>query len=287
MAAPLVLGPLVVVAGSGRLPLLVADSLQRAGRAYRVLGLRGFTARGLRADAVVGVLDVAGALARLDAWRPAGVVLVGGVARPGPSALIGAAALLRDRDSLRAVAAGDDGLLRRVVALIEARGHPVVGVGAVAPDLLAPAGLLGRLPVPAEAEEALAVGRRLLAALAPFDLGQGAVIAGRRVLAVEGPEGTDRMLARAAPGPLAGLSDRLRGARRGGVLVKVAKRAQDRRVDLPAIGPRTVRRAARAGLTGIAVGAGSTLVLDRAETAALADRLGLFLVGLPAEPEER
>ncbi len=65
------------------------------------------------------------------------------------------------------------------------------------------------------------------------------------------------------------------------VLVKRAKDGQDLRVDLPAIGPRTVRRAAEAGCLGIAVGAGDTLVLDRAETVALADRLGLFLLGLP------
>ena len=267
--------PMVLVAGSGRLPLLVAESLTRAGRAYRVLALRGFTDRALPADATVDLLDVEAALARLDAWRPAGVVLAGTVARPRPAALMGAAALLRDRDGLRAVTGGDDGLLRRVVALIESRGHPVVGVDAVAPDLLAPEGPLGRLRAPAEAA-AISVGRAVLAALSPFDIGQGVVVAGSRVLAVEGPEGTDRMLARVRPG----LLDRLRRHRRGGVLVKVAKGGQDRRVDLPAIGPRTVRRAARAGLAGIAVGAGSTLVLDRAETGAVADRLGLFVIGL-------
>jgi UDP-2,3-diacylglucosamine hydrolase len=268
--------PLVLVAGSGRLPLLVADSLARAGRAYRVLALRGFADRALAADATVDLLDVQGALGRLDAWRPGGVVLAGAVARPGPAALMGAAALLRDTASLRAVAGGDDGLLRRVVDLIEARGHPVVGVDAVAPDLLAPAGPIGRLPVPPACATAVATGRAVLAALAPFDIGQAAVVEGARVIAVEGPEGTDRMLARARPG----FFSRLRGRRGGGVLVKLAKAGQDRRVDLPAIGPRTVRRAARAGLAGIAVGAGSTLVLGRAETAAAADRLGLFLVGL-------
>lgn len=279
MAAPPV-QPVVLVAGSGRLPLLVADSLARAGRAHRVLAIRGFASRRLKRDAVVDLLDVSGALARLDAWRPGGVVLAGAVARPGPAALLGAAALLRDRESLRAVAGGDDGLLRRVVCLIEARGHRVLGVEAVAPDLLAPAGPLGRLAVPAEAESAVAVGRRALAALSPFDVGQGIVVQGARVLAVEGPEGTDRMLARARPGLLA----RLQGRGAGGVLVKLAKRDQDRRVDLPAIGPRTVREAARAGLSGIAVGAGSTIVVDRPATAALADRLGLFVVGLEDVP---
>ena len=66
----------------------------------------------------------------------------------------------------------------------------------------------------------------------------------------------------------------------GGVLVKAKKPAQERRVDLPAIGRRTVEGAAQAGLRGIAVEAGQALLLDREGVVAAADRLGLFLVGV-------
>jgi DUF1009 family protein len=67
------------------------------------------------------------------------------------------------------------------------------------------------------------------------------------------------------------------------VLVKLAKTGQDLRVDLPAIGPRTVKAAAAAGCAGIAIQAGYTLIIDRNATVAEADRAGLFLIGLRIE----
>ena len=103
------------------------------------------------------------------------------------------------------------------------------------------------------------------------DVGQGCVVQQGIVLAVEAIEGTDAMLTRAAtlarPGP-------------GGVLLKRVKPGQDRRADLPTIGPATIQAAAAAGLRGIAVEAGGTLLIDRAACIDAANRSGLFLVGL-------
>jgi DUF1009 family protein len=123
-------------------------------------------------------------------------------------------------------------------------------------------------------EEAIRIGVSLLDALSKFDMGQGAVLEGARVLAVEGPEGTDAMLRRVAR--LRRWPFGIRG--QGGVLVKTSKQGQDLRVDMPAIGPRTIKEAARAGLAGVAVGEGATLVLDQTEALRQADRLNLFLV---------
>jgi UDP-2,3-diacylglucosamine hydrolase len=163
------------------------------------------------------------------------------------------------------------------VDLIEEQGHRVVGVQEIAPELLAPSGVLGRRRPSPEDEAAVATGFALLSDVAAYDVGQAAVVAGGRVLALEGPEGTDRMLARVRRfrRPWSAVN-----ALPGGVLVKTAKAGQDLRVDLPAIGPRTVREAARAGVRGIAIGAGSTLVIDREETIAAADGAGLFILGV-------
>ena len=99
---------LVLVAGAGRLPELVADSLDRAGRSFRVLAIRGFAERPMRAraDVTVDLLDIAGALAILEAWGPACVIPVGGVSRPNPAAILNAAAALRNREALRAISGG-------------------------------------------------------------------------------------------------------------------------------------------------------------------------------------
>ena len=272
-------GPIALIAGSGRFPVLVADALVRAGREHRIMALRGFTAADLRrrADAVIDLLDVSGALARLREWKPAAVTSAGGVQRPSPAALLGAISGFRNRHELSSlVARGDDGLLRGVISLLEGEGHAFIGAHEVAPGLLAPGGILGRHGPSEEDRSTIAVGLAFLKSLSAYDVGQAAVVSGSRVLAVEGPEGTDRMLRRA--GRLGG-GWTLGRRPKAGVLVKAVKLGQDLRIDMPAIGARTVQEAKRAGLRGIAVGAGSTLILDRAETVEAADRLGLFLVG--------
>jgi DUF1009 family protein len=105
------------------------------------------------------------------------------------------------------------------------------------------------------------------------------VVAGRHILAVEAAEGTDAMLARIAEMRTNG---RLRARPGTGTLVKAPKPAQDRRFDLPSIGPQTVEGVVRAGLAGIAVLAGSTIVAEPARLIELADRNAIFVVGVPS-----
>lgn len=276
--------PLVLIAGAGRLPELVAASLDRSGLAFRILAIRGFAERAMRdrAAAHVDLLDIAGILGILKQWGPVRVVPAGGVSRPNPAAILNAAAALRNRDALKAISGGgDDRLLRGALALLEENGHAVLGVHEIAPDLLSPEGIMGRHAPDAASLASIATGRALLRALSPYDVGQAAVVAAQRTLAVEGPEGTDRMLARART-----LGRRPLGygaPQPGTVLVKLAKAGQDLRVDLPTIGPRTVTAAKAAGCAGLALQAGFTLIIDRPATIAAADRAGLFLIGLGAE----
>jgi DUF1009 family protein len=276
-------GPIAILAGSGQLPVHLVEHLERTGREHRILAFRGFVAPELRrrAHANVDLLDLKTIMQTLEGWSPHAVTLVGAVRRPGFSALLGAYSLLRNRQEVKEVISrGDDQVLRGAVRLLEEHGHRVVGAHELAPGLLAPHGLQGRVAPGAEDDRAIRRGLEVLGALSSFDIGQATAVAGQHVLAIEGPEGTDRMLRRVR---------RLRqtwfGTRRreGGVVVKAAKHGQDLRVDMPAIGPRTIREAARAGLSGLAVGAASTLILDREETIRIADRLGLYLtvVDLP------
>lgn len=273
-------GSLVLIAGAGRLPELVADSLERAGKPFRMIALRGFTGRPLRgrADATVDLLDLSATLGHLKNWGPAVVVPAGSVARPSAAAIFNAGAAWRNRDALREIAAGgDDRLLRAALGLVEENGHRVLGVHEAAPDLLCPEGPLGLVKADGEALASIRTGRAVLDALSPFDVGQAVAVAGDRVLAVEGPEGTDKMLARARA---LGRKPFGRGRPNAGtVLVKAPKVGQDLRIDLPTVGPRTIRNAHAAGCAGLALRAGSTLVIDRAATAAEADRLGLFVIG--------
>ena len=175
---------------------------------------------------------------------------------------------------------GDDHLQSGIGRLFEQHGFRLLGPKDIAPELTMPLGPLGSR-APAERDRAdiargLAVLRRHRAR---HDVGQAVVVAENQVLAVEGPEGTDRAVARVAELRTSG---RIRSAAGTGVLVKAAKVGQDHRIDLPTIGPQTVEGAAAAGLAGIAVVAGSTFVAEPQAIAAAADRAKLFVVGVEA-----
>ena len=263
-----------ILAGGGPLPGQVARAAVAAGRTVFIVGFEDFAE-----PAVIGAYPHAyarvGAAGRILALlRGAGcrdLVLVGPVRRPSLLDLRpdreGAKILARIG---RAAFSGDDGLLAALVRVFGEEGFCVVGAHEVLTEALGPAGQLGRVAADAAALADIRRGVAVARALGGADVGQACVVQQGIVLAVEAIEGTDAMLARAGalarPGP-------------GGVLVKMAKPGQDRRADLPAIGPRTPRAAAAAGLRGVAFEAGGTLLIDRAGCVAAADEAGVFLLG--------
>ena len=182
--------------------------------------------------------------------------------------------------SWRAFRGGDDHLLSGIGRIFEQDGFRMVGIKDVAPDLLMPEGCITRAAPDAAATADIAKGREVLAALGPFDIGQAVVVIDGHVVAVEDIEGTDGLLARVARLREEG---RIRAKAGRGVLVKAPKSGQDLRFDLPTVGPRTVEGAARAGLAGIAVAAGNTIVAEPQAMIEAADKAGLFVTGLPRE----
>ncbi|MGE0418602.1 MAG: LpxI family protein, partial [Acetobacteraceae bacterium] len=171
----------------------------------------------------------------------------------------------------RAAFSGDDGLLAAVIKVLGEEGFQVIGAHDIMNAALGPSGLLTQAAPDAQAMADIERGVAVAQALGLVDVGQCCVVQQGFVLAVEAVEGTDAMLSRC--GPLA------RNAP-GGVLVKLVKPNQDRRADLPTIGPDTIRGAAAAGLRGVAFEAGGTILADREATIAAADAAGLFLLGL-------
>src|SRR4030081_2978811 len=173
---------------------------------------------------------------------------------------------------------GDDHLLSGIGRILEQDGFRMVGIKEVAPDLLAPEGCLTRTAPDEHAVADIARGREVLRALSPFDIGQAAVVIDGHVVGVEDIEGTDGLLARVAR---LRKEDRIRAPTRRGVLVKAPKSSQDLRFDLPTIGPRTIEGAEAAGLAGVAIVAGNTVVVEPQAMIETADAAGLFVTGLP------
>jgi DUF1009 family protein len=259
-----------IIAGRGALPALAAAALD----APYVAALEGFAPDGLVPDLFFRVERLAPFLDHLREQDVGQVLFAGAVQRPrlDPALFDAATAQLVPR-LLPALQGGDDALLRAVIGVFEDWGFQVVGVDQVAPDLVPGPGVLCGTVSPGDESDA-ARAAALMATLGPLDVGQGCVVAQGLCLAIETLPGTDAMLdfvARSATG----LRPDPKGAR--GLLYKAPKPGQDRRIDLPALGPATVARAAEAGLGGIAWAAGGVLLLDRAATVAAASEAGLFL----------
>jgi DUF1009 family protein len=271
-----------IICGAGSLPGAVADALVRHGRRPVMFAIKGWADPKmveLYAHHWVALGQV-GRLFRLaHAERCREAIFIGTLTRPALRQIRLDWQTLRMMPRIvRAFAGGDDRLLSGVARLLEGGGLRIIGVKEVAPDIVVPEGVLGRYqPSPRDQSDILRA-LSLIATLGPFDVGQAAVVANNRVLALEPAEGTDDLIARVAE--LRG-QGRLATPHGVGVLVKAPKPTQDRRFDLPAIGPQTVANVARAGLAGIAVAAGDTLIADAAEAVAAADRAKIFLVGVP------
>ena len=275
-------GPLAIICGGGSLPLAVADAVTRRGRPVLLFPVRGFAGPDVERYPChwVALGQFGGIFGRARAAGCRDVVFIGALVRPSLAHLRFDWTTIRALPRLaRAFRGGDDHLLAGVARVFEDAGFRLVGAHEVAPDLLLPEGALGtRVPTErdrGDIDHALA----LLAATGPFDVGQAAVVADRHVLAIEAAEGTDRMLERIAALRQEG---RIKAAAGIGMLVKAPKPGQDRRFDLPSIGPSTVTGVARAGLAGLAAVAGATFVAEPDEVVRRAEAEGVFVIGLPA-----
>lgn len=269
------LAKLGILAGSGDIPARLISACRASGREVFVVAFNGETDPATVDGCDHAWRDLAAVGGTVDALKSAGcedVVLIGPLHRPQFSALKpdwrGVKLLPK---IIRAARQGDDALLTVVVQFLEQEGFRVVGADEILTDMAAPLGDLGALG-PSEDDLAdIARGIEVVRALGAVDVGQAAVVCDGVVLAVEAAEGTDAMLARCAA---------LKGEGAGGVMVKLPKPGQERRVDLPTIGLSTVDRAAAAGLRGIAVEAGGALVVDRETVIERANAAGLFVTGI-------
>ena len=271
-----------ILAGGGKLPREIAQSAARQGLPVAIVAIDSEADPDLTGPDVTRVNwgSIGGMIRALRQARVTDLVIVGHVRRPELGALKPDLGFFRNLPRLLKIVAsgGDDGVLRRVVRFFEQEGFRVIGPGEAAPELVVREGAAGAARASDEDRADIQTGLALIRALGPYDIGQGVVIAGGRIEAIEGVEGTDRMIARAGEARRAA-----HDAPRGGILVKRSKPEQDLRVDMPAIGPATVEGAHAAGLSGIAAEAEHVLIAERAVTLAHADAAGIFVEGVRDE----
>jgi DUF1009 family protein len=268
-----------IIAGGGGLPLQVIQACLQNRRNFFVIALKDQTDPAVVAAIPhewVSLGKSGKALKKLKEQNVSDLVMVGSVSRPTFSSIGLDLWTTKFLVKAGAAALGDDGLLGALVREIEKEGFRVVGVDEIMPSLLAPLGIYGKHKPDDQALADIRRGVEVARGIGALDVGQGAVVQEGLVLGVEAIEGTNRLLARCKD---------LKRKGPGGVLVKLKKPEQESRADLPTVGVETIKQAASAGLRGIAIEAGNTLVVDRENAIAEADKTGLFLIGIDLENE--
>jgi len=261
-----------LIAGGGRFPLLLAESARRAG--HRVVAVAHLHQTDKALEKLVDrctwvkLGQFGKVLEALQSGGAEGVVFLGSVSKVRffrDAMLDGLGARLLAQVAIRS----DDNLLRTFARFLEDEGLPVLDATPYLQDRLAPEGVLGKQQ-PSEEELADArYGLELARAIGRLDLGQTVVVKDRCGVAVEALEGTDACIRRG--GEL---------AKEGAVVVKAVKPQQDRRFDLPAVGPDTIAAMAEARCRVLAVEAGATLVMDLEEMVRCADKARIAVVGI-------
>lgn len=284
---------LALIAGTGDLP---AALVQRLPTRPFICAMEGFRPT-ITPDVTFRIEHLGSLLIDLESRGITEVCMAGAVRRPSvdPSEVDEATQPLVPR-IMAAMSQGDDVALRIVISVFEGAGLDVVAAHEIAPALLPNTGILSRTRTNFDQKRDAVTAERVLAQMGRADVGQACIVRNGRVLAREGQSGTDLMLMRFAPigsaswDPLDGLGTVLGSAAewlsgptgeprdaRGGILFKGPKPNQDRRADLPVIGPETAQAVVAAGLSGIVIEAQGVMVLGLDDVLRILDAAGAFL----------
>lgn len=269
-----------VIAGGGALPKHVVEASGQEGHDVTVIALEGFAdASNYPGAHQLQVAEYGKMVKTLKKAKCTHICFAGIVNRPDFKKLKpDFKAMFHMRGAIKAAKNGDDALMRYLLSLFEKEGFEIVAPQELCKSLLLPEGILGAVGISKTHAEDTRKACEVASKMGMLDIGQGAVVARGVVLAVEAQEGTDHMLER-----IQSLPQDIRGSvdNRVGILAKMLKPGQESRVDLPTIGPMTVKKAAEAGLAGIVAEGGRAFVIDREEVIKLADIAGIFVAGLP------
>lgn len=261
-------GRLAIIAGAGALPFQLAQSCKMQGIDPFIVGFEGQT-EAVGVDVWTRLGKAGSVMKTIKQQGIDDIVMIGAMRRPRFWELWPDARTFRFFLRLGFRALGDDGLLSAIRHELESEGFHLHGVHRFMPELLAPDGCLTKIS-PADADRAaIALGVQESQRIGALDIGQSVIVQGERILGAEDKKGTNALIRRC---PVSGDEPAF--------LVKTCKPQQDRDLDLPTIGPSTVENCIHAGIKGIIVEAGASLITGRQKLVELADEYGVFICGI-------
>lgn len=268
-----------IIAGGGDIPKSLITKCKELKRDYFVVAIEGNADKNLIDETVPHIwlrIGQAGTgFKKLAEEKVKEIVMIGTIRRPSFKDLVPDLRTTAFFARLGMKSIGDDGILRALVKELEGEGLVVRGIQDVMPEILIKKGVLGKVKPSKQAQADIERAVEVATELGRLDVGQAVIVQQGLVLGVEGIEGTGELIRRCG-------TYRRKGD--GGVLVKIRKPQQDMRIDLPTIGDKTIIAAKEAGLSGVALHAHNGLIANETETIKLANKYGLFVMGIdPAD----
>jgi len=269
-----------IIAGKGQLPSYLINSCKLDGRDFFVVAIEGQANPRITRNVPhiwADLKNIGGAFRELQNRKVKEIVMAGAVKRPSffeiKPDFITAKVLKRiiKNTLLGKRTIGDGQMFSFLIQGIEELGFKVVGLQKILVDALAKKGVYGKCYPNSLATQDIATGIKVARSIGKLDIGQSVIIQQGTVIGVEAAEGTDDLIKRFRKFKLSDV---------GGVLVKIGKPRQDKRVDLPTIGMETVRNSIDVGLKGIAIEERSTIIIDKEKIIPYANRNNFFLIGV-------
>ena len=265
---------LAIIAGNGSIPFYLIEECNKIGREYCLIIIEGHgkeLSEKYDPDYTVSLSKMGRAVKYVKNIGIKHILMVGGVKRPSLKNIIPDLWTAKFLTTISSKVSGDNSVLSKLTKALEREGFIIVAPEEVLPNLICPKGTLGKVKPNQQNNEDISTGYRIAKIIGANDIGQSIIIENGLVIAVEAAEGTDRMIKR---------SLNLKKEKKAGVLIKVIKPMQDKRIDRPVIGIDTIKAAKKAGLDGIALESNEILILNYSDVILYADEEGLFVEGI-------
>ena len=265
---------LAIIAGNGSIPFYLIEECKKIGREYCLIIIEGHgkeLSEKYDPDYIVSLSKMGRAVKYVKSMGIKHILMVGGVTRPSLKNILPDLWTAKFLTTISSKVSGDNSVLSKLTKALEKEGFIIVAPEEILPNLICPKGTLGKVKPNQQNNEDISTGYRVAKIIGANDIGQSIIIENGLVIAVEAAEGTDKMIKRSLI---------LKKEKKAGVLIKVIKPMQDKRIDRPVIGIDTIKAAKEAGLDGIALESNEILILNYNDVILYADEEGLFVEGI-------
>ncbi len=267
---------LAIIAGRGQIPTMIIDKCQKENIKYQLFLLNGekyendykeYSPIILKYGEVSKLIDI------VQEENITNLIMAGGVTKPDFKSIKvdGKSAKLLTRILAKKLL-GDESVLDSVVKFFEKEGLKVIKIQDFLDNIISKKGNLTKTGPSKEDKENINIAKNAINHFSKFDVGQSVIVAQKQIIAVEAAEGTDEMIKRSSSLDIT--------YKNSAILVKINKKNQSDKADLPTIGIKTIENCIKNGIKGIAIQSKLTLVLDKEKVIELANENGIFIVAI-------